>query len=113
MAPAHDLYGLSHYLSNRNERHAAHFHPRRALLLAIGLFVSPILFVPVLVPPGLDTAFYFNPFSYVIWPHKDLMFYGHLEHPYGWLGLIGFNILFIWGGVRTFQRLRPRFGDVL
>ena len=83
------------------------------VIVSIGLFVSPILFVPVLVPPGLDIAFYFNPFSYVIWPHKDLMFYGHIEHPFGWLGLIVLNLLFIWGGVRTFRRLRPRFGDVL
>lgn len=83
------------------------------VIISIGLFISPILFVPVLVPDALNTGFYFNPFSYVIWPHKDLMFYGHIEHIYGWIGLILLDILLIWGGIYTFRKLRPRFGDVL
>ena len=83
------------------------------LVFTAGLFLSPILYIPNLVPGWLNAIFYLNPFSYVIWPNKDVVFYGEIAHPVAWIVFIGFTILSLILGIRLMQKLKPQFGDVL
>ncbi len=83
------------------------------LVFTAGLFLSPILYLPDTVPSWLNAIFYANPLSYVIWPHKDIVFYGGFAHPVAWIVFITFNILLLLLGIRLFQKLKPKFGDIL
>lgn len=83
------------------------------IVFTAGLFLSPILYIPGSVPGWMNIIFYVNPFSYVIWPHKDLVFYGGFVHPLAWVGLIGLNFAVLISGLILFKKLKPQFGDVL
>jgi lipopolysaccharide transport system permease protein len=77
------------------------------------LFLLPVLFPPNQTPGLLKAIFWLNPFSYPVWLHQDIMFYGSVVHPAAWIlmTLIGAGTLMI--GVETYQRLSPQFGDVI
>lgn len=83
------------------------------LIFAGGLFLGPILFVPGLAPGWLETAFWFNPFSYPIWVHRDLIFNGAITQPGAWIGFLALTGLFFLGGVKFFTGVEDRFGDAL
>jgi lipopolysaccharide transport system permease protein len=84
------------------------------VILAVGLFLSPILYLPAVpLPTWLEFIFVINPFSYVIWPHKDLVFYGAVVSPWAWGILLLMDFLVIDVGYRLFRHLKPRFGDAL
>lgn len=84
-----------------------------SVFTAANLFLTPILFVPDLTPKVLQTIFLLNPFSYVIWPHQDLVFYGRIEHPSAWLVFAGLALGSFVLGIGLFQRLRVKFGDAI
>lgn len=84
-----------------------------SLVFSAGLFLSPILFIPGLTPGWLERVFYFNPFSYPIWVHKDLVFYGHIEHPIAWIGFPVLTVAFFVLGASLFRSVEGRFGEAL
>jgi homopolymeric O-antigen transport system permease protein len=83
------------------------------VVLALGLFLSPILYLPGQVPAWLAYVFPVNPFSYVIWPHKDLVFHGAVTALAPWLVLVALDAVLLVGGMKLFRALQGRFGDVL
>jgi lipopolysaccharide transport system permease protein len=83
------------------------------VLLSMGLFLHPIFYPPSSVPPWLENAFAFSPFSHLIWCFRDALFDGTVVHPWSWLiapacGIVGFAL-----GWRIFRTLRPTFGNAL
>jgi lipopolysaccharide transport system permease protein len=84
-----------------------------SLVFAGGLFLAPIMFIPGITPRWLETVFYFNPFSYPIWVHKDLAFNGAILNPVGWIGFGALTIVFFFGGTYFFAKVEDRFGDAL
>jgi homopolymeric O-antigen transport system permease protein len=82
------------------------------LVLMIGLFAHPILYVPGMLPRWAETAFELSPFTHVIWIYRDAVL-GNFTHPASWLvaPLIGISFLVI--GYRMFRSLRHMFGDAL
>ena len=83
------------------------------VVLSLGLFLSPILYLPGAEPRWLRAIFLVNPFGYVILPHKDLVFYGTVENIYVWIALIMLDILMIVVGVLLFRRLKAQFAEAL
>jgi lipopolysaccharide transport system permease protein len=82
-----------------------------AAFTAANLFLLPILFVPGQAPRFLEILFWFNPFSYVIWLHQDLLFYGRMEHPAAWFVVPILAVVVLALGLRTFGHLRSYFGE--
>ena len=83
------------------------------VVLSIGLFLSPILYLPGVAPSWLSVIFLINPFSYVILPHKDLVFYGAVENIYVWIALVLLDIFVLIIGVTLFRRLKGMFAEAL
>lgn len=77
------------------------------------LFLIPAIFIPNQAPPFIGKLFWLNPFSYPVWIYQDLFFYGRIEHPMAWAGFALIASLTFSIGFRTFQKLRPQFGDVI
>ncbi|MGI9419543.1 MAG: ABC transporter permease [Geminicoccaceae bacterium] len=77
------------------------------------LFLMPIMFIPSLTPPLLEVIYYANPFSYMVWMHQDIVFYGRIEHPFAWVVFPLLSFVLILGGSALFRRLRPQFGDAV
>jgi lipopolysaccharide transport system permease protein len=77
------------------------------------LFLMPVLYLPGQAPKGLQVFFWLNPFSYPVWLHQDLMFYGRIEHPLAWVVLPAMAAGMLLFGLRIYKRLQPQFGDVI
>lgn len=82
-------------------------------LLAIGIFVHPIIFVPTAVPVWLEYLFYLSPISYFVWAYQDAIFYGHIAHPWAWVAVFAGSPLLWYAGYRTFRALRIYFGNAI
>jgi lipopolysaccharide transport system permease protein len=82
-------------------------------LLAIGVFVHPIIFVPNAIPAWLEYLFYLSPISYFVWAYQDAMFYGHIAHPWAWIAVFAGSPLLWYAGYRTFRALRIYFGNAI
>ncbi len=79
----------------------------------ITIYATPIFYLPDWVPSGLKPITYLNPFSYMVWCYRDLVYYGRFEHPWAWLVFTFFALLSFAIGYRVFRRLKPGFGSVL
>jgi lipopolysaccharide transport system permease protein len=80
---------------------------------AFGVFLTPIIYLPGTVPVGFEMVLFLNPLSHAIWCLQDIFFFQSIQHPWSWLLLGFFAVLFFWVGARFFQRTRDSFGDAL
>jgi lipopolysaccharide transport system permease protein len=83
------------------------------ILMVVGIYLMPIIYLPSMVPELFQPVLYFNPFSYMVWCFQDAVYFGRLEHPVAWVVfplscLITFTI-----GYRVFRKLKPMLGNVL
>jgi lipopolysaccharide transport system permease protein len=84
-----------------------------AFLLTIGLFLHPILYTPAGTPAWLRPLFLLSPFSYMIWCFRDALIGRDPEHVWSWAVFPVFSIFVFMLGWRTFQMLKPTFGNAL
>jgi lipopolysaccharide transport system permease protein len=84
-----------------------------AVLLAMGLFLHPIIYAPDVAPSFLQVAFYFSPISYVLWAFRDAVFYGGITNPWIWVGAIILSLGIFGIGFRVYSVLQPSFGNAL
>ena len=82
-------------------------------LLAIGIFIHPIIFVPTAIPPWFEYFFYLSPISYFVWAYQDAIFYGRIAHPWAWVVIFAGSPLLWYAGYRTFRALRIYFGNAI
>lgn len=83
------------------------------MFLTAGLFMLPIIYLPEWVPAVFRPIIYINPFSYIIWCFQDVLYFGRFEHPWAWpVVILGGITLYVLGS-RSFQALKPYFGDAL
>jgi lipopolysaccharide transport system permease protein len=82
------------------------------LLLTIGLFAHPILYVPGMLSPWVERAFGLSPFAHIIWLFRDVVL-GEFSHPASWLIAPAAALLSLLIGYRMFRGLRHMFGEVL
>lgn len=83
------------------------------LLSIIGIYAMPVVYLPGWVPYPFNELIKFNPFSYVIWPYQDVLFFGRFEHPWAWGVLAIMSALSLIIGYRVFKWLKVYFANVL
>ena len=80
---------------------------------SIAMYLMPTVYLPDWMPRVLRPMIYLNPFSYVIWVYQDVLFFGELRHPFAWVVMVLFAVLSLGIGYRTFERLKPYYGNAL
>ncbi|MDC1118109.1 ABC transporter permease [Alphaproteobacteria bacterium] len=83
------------------------------LFSTAGMFLAPIVYLPQWVPDMFKPILYINPFSYIIWCYRDVLYYGRFDHPWAWVLVTVISMLSLMGGYRAFRKIKPFFGDVL
>src|SRR5687768_12667045 len=79
----------------------------------IGVYFVPAFYSLQVVPEALQWLLYLNPFSHLIWCYQDVLYFGHIAHPWSWGVTIVSSLSVFWGGFRIFAFLKPMFGNVL
>lgn len=79
----------------------------------VGMFITPIVYLPAWVPKIFKPLLYINPFSYMVWCYQDVLYFGRFEHPWAWPVFILGSLLTFYMGYRTFKKLKVSFGNVL
>jgi lipopolysaccharide transport system permease protein len=84
-----------------------------AFILGVGLFLNPILYPPGAAPPWLAATFPYNPMANMVyWFHHAVV--GPVDPPnYALFVLPIVSIVVFVLGWRTFQLLKPSFGNAL
>lgn len=78
-----------------------------------GMYVTPVFYLPDMVPATFRPLLYFNPFSYMAWCYQDACYFGRLEHPWAWPMFFGGSLAAFYFGYRVFRKLKVCFGSVL
>jgi len=78
-----------------------------------GIFLMPIMYLPVQVPTIFRPILYLNPFSYMVWCYQDAIFFGRFEHPWAWGVFAGMSVAVFYIGYGIFYKLKHMFGNVL
>jgi lipopolysaccharide transport system permease protein len=80
---------------------------------SIAMYLMPTVYLPDWMPRVLRPMIYLNPFSYVVWVYQDVLFFGELRHPFSWVIMFLFALLSLGIGYRTFEKLKPYYGNAL
>jgi len=106
------MIGISYILSSIG----AYFRDLKDFTIVfciVCMYITPIFFLPNMVPSMFRPILYFNPFSYMIWCFQDVCYFGRIEHPWAWIVFIFLSLTVFYGGYRIFRKLKPMFGNVL
>jgi lipopolysaccharide transport system permease protein len=79
----------------------------------IGIYMMPVVYLPMWVPSGFRPILYLNPFSYMIWCYQDALYYGRFEHWWAWPVYIVGSLAIFCIGYKVFKRSKIYFGNVL
>jgi lipopolysaccharide transport system permease protein len=82
-------------------------------LLAMGLFLHPVLYPPTSIPAWLEPFFIASPLSYVIWCFRDAVMVSTSDHHMSWIIFAAFSVFSLTTGWRIFRMLKPTFGNAL
>ena len=84
----------------------------QSLLLA-ALYLLPVFYLPDMVPGVFRWVLWLNPFSYLVWVYQDVLYFGHIAHPWAWGVLTVESFIFFVLGAQVFRRLKIMFGSYL
>jgi ABC-type polysaccharide/polyol phosphate export permease len=84
-----------------------------SLIARAGLFLAPVLYVPTMFSPNVWRLFYLNPFSYIVWIHRDALFYQTITSSLVWAIAILMSFLLLVIGGWLFRLLSPSFGEAI
>lgn len=84
-----------------------------SVLLMIGMFVTPILYLENMIPAAFVWPMRFNPFAHLIYMYRDTLFYGKILHPWSFLifGLLAIALFYF--GYKSFKKVKIFFANVL
>jgi lipopolysaccharide transport system permease protein len=83
------------------------------LFVTLGMFVTPISYLPQWVPDLIRPLLYLNPFSYLCWCYQDICFYGRFQHWWAFPIVFVGSLAVFCTGYRVFRKLKTHFGSVL
>jgi len=84
-----------------------------ALLLTVGMFITPILYIENMIPTAFAWSINFNLFAHLIYMYKDVLFYGAIIHPWSfWIFGAAAVIIFI-SGHYFFKKVKHYFANIL
>ncbi len=77
------------------------------------VYLMPVFYLPIWVPPFFKPLIYLNPFSYLIWCYQDIFYFGRIEHPWAWVVTGALSLTTFIVGYRTFRKLKSAFGNLI
>lgn len=77
------------------------------------IFISPILYLPDMVPPNLRFILWLNPVSYMVWCFQDVCVFTQIMHPIAWVVFPSMCLFSLYVGYKFFRRVKFFFGNVL
>jgi lipopolysaccharide transport system permease protein len=83
------------------------------LIARAGLFLAPVLYVSTMFSPNVWRLFYLNPFSYLVWIHRDALFYQTITSSLVWAVAIVMSALVLGVGGWLFRLMSPSFGEAI
>jgi lipopolysaccharide transport system permease protein len=83
------------------------------IVLAVGLFIHPILYFPDAIPVVIKPVLFVSPFTYLLFCWQDVMFYGEITRPLAWIVTPIFSVMMFVVGSRVFIASKSHFGDFL
>jgi homopolymeric O-antigen transport system permease protein len=84
-----------------------------SLIARAGLFLAPVLYVSTMFSPNIWRLFYLNPFSYMVWIHRDALFYQTITSSMVWaVAILMSGLLLVIGGW-LFRLMSPSFGEAI
>ena len=83
------------------------------VLLMVGMFITPIMYLEDMIPGVFIWPMRFNPFAHLIFIYRDVVFYGKILHPWSFLifGVLSVFV-FMWGYI-AFNKMKHLFANVL
>ncbi len=82
-----------------------------SLLLYIGLFVSPVIYAPDMLPKAAQTIYLLNPMAGTLLGFRATLFADFSLPLYEWLYSLAFSVIFGVIGIYAFQRAEHSFMD--
>jgi lipopolysaccharide transport system permease protein len=83
------------------------------VLVTLGLYLLPIIYMPSSLPEGFRFFLNFNPLSHLIWMYHDIFFYGSVTQPLSWAISAALAIVLFLLGYGVFRSLKHSFGNSL
>jgi lipopolysaccharide transport system permease protein len=83
------------------------------IFLSVAFFILPILYLPESIPAAVRPILYLNPLSYMVWCYQDVLYFGHIAHPWAWVVFLPGSVFAFVFGFRIFRKLKTMFGNVL
>jgi lipopolysaccharide transport system permease protein len=84
-----------------------------SLLLTVGLFVTPILYVEQSIPQVFRLPMQLNLIAHLINMYRDVVFYGQINHPVSFIVFSASAILIFFIGFVSFKKVKHLFANVL
>ncbi len=84
-----------------------------SMILLIGMFITPILYLENSIPPAFKWPLLLNPMTHLINIYRDVLFYGQINHPWSFaiFGILSLIIFIV--GYKFFIKIKPFFANVL
>lgn len=83
------------------------------ILLMVGMFVTPILYLEDMIPPAFSGIMKLNPFAHLIYMYRDSLFYGRILHPWSFVIFGVLSIIVFFAGFSAFKKVKHLFANVL
>lgn len=84
------------------------------VLINLWFYATPIIYPASLIPAGWRVfVFWLNPMTAIAEVYRDLVLVGQVTHWREWGVASVMSLLFFYGGLTVYRRLRPAFADVL
>jgi lipopolysaccharide transport system permease protein len=85
-----------------------------AVFLNLWFYMTPIIYPASAIPETFrGWVFWLNPIATISEIYRDIILLGEVQHWSEWGVTLLISTITFWFGVKTYQRLRPAFADVL
>lgn len=77
------------------------------------MYTTPIFYSMHMVPTWAKPVVLANPITHMVLCYQDVLYYGTITNPISWLVFMGFSLVLLGIGARSFVVLKNFFGNVL